>query len=84
MVGYDTKYERDQQDEGYTLSVFMHWDDNENPPKNKREALLRLRNTIKTMETIILPKLEKGDDNVIPFSVFPQLQKKLKRKKKNG
>ena len=42
MVGYDTKYERDKNNEGYTLSVFMHWNDDEYPPDDRFEALKRL------------------------------------------
>ena len=42
MVGYDTKYKRDDTDDGYTLSVFMHWYDDESPPKRRNDALQRL------------------------------------------
>ena len=52
MVGYDTSYKRDEYS-GYTLSVFMHWNDDEHPPKNRIDALKRLKNTINSLEPII-------------------------------
>ena len=42
MVGYDTKYKRDDTDDGYTLTVYMHWYDDEFPPENRFDALKRL------------------------------------------
>jgi len=46
MVGYDTKYKRDDTDDGYTLTVHMHWYDDEFPPEDRIAALRRLSDTI--------------------------------------
>ena len=53
MVGYDTSFCLDKDGNGVTLKVFMHWYDDENPPKNREDALRRLKNTIGLPEAII-------------------------------
>ena len=53
MVGYDTSFCLDKDGNGVTLKVFMHWYYDENPPKNRGEALERLKNTIGLPEKII-------------------------------
>ena len=53
MVGYDTKFSRDKEGDGWTLSVFMHWYDDEKPPKDMGDALRRLKNTIGLPEELI-------------------------------
>ena len=37
MVGYDTTFKRDEEGDGWTLTVFMHWYNDEKPPKNRKK-----------------------------------------------
>ena len=64
MVGYDTSYKKDEEayNKGYTLSVFIHWGEDENPPKNRKEALIRLKNTINNIEPILYKIKEDADE----------------------
>jgi len=53
MVGYDTTFKRDDMEDGWALMVFMHWYNDEKPPKNRREALKRLKDIIGFPEELI-------------------------------
>ena len=53
MVGYDTKYKRDENNEGYMLSVFMHWDIDEDPPLSRKNALKRLKGVLDFNEELL-------------------------------
>ena len=79
MVGYDTKFERDSDDNGYLLSVLMHWDDDENPPRNRAEGLLRLKYTIENIEGLLkaIKDFEPNDEGYLPYQdLIKRLEKR--------